>query len=221
MLILIKEREDRARKRMTGEDKTEETSVHPTLKEQCEQMPVTIRAITSQSNEAKDQTVDNHETGDEIDDSKSHRLNIPQEVNSEFKSNSETSQLSEKPVELEEDFHSSRDLGGSQNDNYSSQIEKLQTSENNTDNGVKSDSENVKLTGNTKTTEHESSRNLQALPSIDDLQIKFGKQAMSFNFTKNVAAMAAAQSHNIAGLNVETFGDSDDSEDDEEGVYEQ
>ena len=224
----MQEREERARKRMAGQNQTDETTCDkPSLKEQCEQMPVTIRSITSQSSEAEDQTADTETLGDEPeiaianvphgkqDDGKKSELKLTSAINTPIERYVDAEQGTSQPASGSQDDH----FGSSVRTNL---IQELQTSKGHTNKLDNNDSSNVQFTDSIEKSKGAERDKNQDLPTVEDLKVKFGNQATSFEFTKNVAAMAAAQSHNMAGLNVETFGDSDDSEEEvEEGVCEE
>ncbi len=58
----------------------------------------------------------------------------------------------------------------------------------------------------------QSDSNVSSQVPMDDLRAHLANTGLGFSFTKNVAALAAARSHNMPALNVQTFGDESDSD---------
>ena len=213
----MQEREERARRRMAGEDELGETTpgAKITIQEQCEQLPVTKEDISGHSKIVEETATSEgtevknispvQELCDDIQDGNNEPLHVRNEVN--FKSEIEH----DVPSKADQDLvyeHNVAKYNELQDGNVQA-VNTLTAYGKESQSHYREKEDTMTSYINTNLARNDSN---SGLPKVEDLQVKFASTGLSFNFTKNVAAMAAAQSHNMTSLNVDTFGDSENSE---------
>ena len=213
----MQEREERARRRIASEDEQGEATIGAkiTIQEQCEQLPVTKEDISGHSKIVEETATSEgtevknispvQELCDDIQDGNNEPLHVRNEVN--FKSKIEHDVPSKAHQDLVYE-HDVAKYNEPQDDNVQA-VNTLTADGKESHPHYREKEDTMTSYINTNRAGNDSN---SGLPKVEDLQVKFASTGLSFNFTKNVAAMTAAQSHNMTSLNVDTFGDSENSE---------
>ena len=214
----MQEREERARRRMAGEDEQSEDTpgAKITIQEQCEQLPITKEDISyhnknvKKSETSEETEMTNISSAQELcDDIQSAKnkplLDVPSKADQDLVHEHNLAKYNE-PQDVQ--VVNTLTAGGKESPCHDKKRSEFKNSE------ISQEKEDT-MTSDMNTNLKKNQIGLD-LPKVDDLQAKFASLGLSFNFTKNVAAMAAAQSHHMASLNVDTFGDSENSEEENE-----
>ena len=214
----MQEREERARRRMAGEDEQGEDtpSAKITIQEQCEQLPVTKKDISFHNKNVEESEIPEEtevtnispvqELCDDIQSGKNERLlDVPGKEDQDLVHERNSAKYNE-PQDMQ--VVNTLTAGGKESHRHDIERSDFKNSE------ISQEKEDTMTSD--MNTNHTKNQVRLDLPKVEDLQAKFASTGLSFNFTKNVAAMAAAQSHRMASLNVDTFGDSENSEEENE-----